>query len=54
MPVNAIFALEPNDQSLLSLLATLAPPGGKFPGKPHLEIRNHVIFFTTSIVSHIS
>jgi len=35
MPINAIFVLEPNGQSLLSLLGTLAPPGGHFPGTPH-------------------
>jgi len=35
MPMNAIFVLEPNGQSLLSLLATLAQPGGNFPGTPH-------------------
>jgi len=35
MPLNAIFVLEPNGQSLLSLLATLAPPGGHLPGTLH-------------------
>jgi len=33
--MDAIFVLEPNGQSLLSLLGTLAPPGGHFPGTPH-------------------
>jgi len=35
MSMNAIFVLEPNHQSLLSLLATPAPPVGNIPGKPH-------------------
>jgi len=40
MSMNAIFVLEPNCQSLLSLLATLAPPGGDFPGTPHWGAKN--------------
>jgi len=35
MSMNAIFVTELNGQSLLSLLVTLAPPGGDFPGTPH-------------------
>jgi len=33
--MNGIFILERNGQSFMPLLATLAPPGGDFPGKPH-------------------
>jgi len=33
--MNAIFVLEPNGQSLLSLLAALAPTSVNFPGTPH-------------------
>jgi len=35
MSMNAIFVLEPNGQSLLSLIDTLAPTGGNFPGALH-------------------
>jgi len=45
MGMNAILNLEPYGQSLLSLLATLAPSGGGFPGTPYCGIifKNQVI-----------
>jgi len=51
MPMNAIFVLEPNGQSWLSLLGTLAPPGGHFPGTPHSILhllKNFTHFFSLS------
>jgi len=55
MPMNAIFVLEPNGQSLLSLLRTLAPPGGHFPGTPHcLHVYKPSTSSNKELVSHTS
>jgi len=55
MGMNAILNLEPYGQSLLSLLATLAPSGGGFPGTPYCGIifKNQVIMWRDTSFSSV-